>query len=144
MIQQPGGAATVPALLGQVAFGAYRAAVGELTHDGNPIPRWDQLGDRVRGAWSAAAAAVDLAVIEGGLTRWSAYITHNGETRPVSVFCGRSWPPAAGNVAAAARAQFGIKQPGPLGLFTQTGRLLNDAEQITDEGLTLRPVTLEA
>lgn len=47
--------------LGQVAFEAYRAAVGGQTFDGKPIPGWDELhGDRlkVQGGWEAAAQAV--------------------------------------------------------------------------------------
>lgn len=47
--------------LGQVAFEAYRAAVGGQTFDGKPIPGWDELhGDRlkVQGGWEAAAQAI--------------------------------------------------------------------------------------
>ncbi|WP_318202976.1 hypothetical protein [Streptomyces sp. SCL15-4] len=44
--------------LGQVAYLAYSEATGGLTHDGRPMPAWDDLGDTVQGAWIAAAAAV--------------------------------------------------------------------------------------
>lgn len=43
---------------GKIAFEAYAKAVGGTTHDGKVIPDWADLGDRVRGAWEAAGAAV--------------------------------------------------------------------------------------
>lgn len=47
--------------IGQVAFEAYNAARGGLTHDGKPTPPWDALGDGVRAGWEAAArATVDV------------------------------------------------------------------------------------
>ncbi|MFE9906402.1 hypothetical protein [Streptomyces achromogenes] len=47
-----------PSDLGQVAYLAYSEATSGLTHDGRPMPAWDDLGDTVQGAWIAAAAAV--------------------------------------------------------------------------------------
>ncbi len=40
---------------GQVAFEAYNAARGGVTHDGKPTPPWEDLGDGVRSGWEAAA-----------------------------------------------------------------------------------------
>jgi hypothetical protein len=36
-------------------FEEYCADAGGKTHDGKPIPTWDQIGDKVRGHWIAAA-----------------------------------------------------------------------------------------
>ncbi|MFH9403247.1 hypothetical protein ACH4JS_26380 [Streptomyces sp. NPDC017638] len=47
--------------LGQVAYLAYSEATDGLTHDGRPMPAWDDLGDTVQGAWIAAAAAAAAA-----------------------------------------------------------------------------------
>ncbi|MCZ0207892.1 hypothetical protein OZK63_20995 [Streptomyces sp. UMAF16] len=46
--------------LGQAAYLAYSEATDGLTHDGRPMPAWDDLGDTVQGAWIAAAAAVTV------------------------------------------------------------------------------------
>lgn len=40
---------------GRRAFEAYSAAVEGRTHDGKPIPRWEELSDRVRAGWSETA-----------------------------------------------------------------------------------------
>lgn len=40
------------------AFEAYAEAVGGKTVIGTRIPSWDDLGDKVRGGWIAAARAV--------------------------------------------------------------------------------------
>jgi hypothetical protein len=50
--------------LAQVAYAAYGASTHYRTHDGRPMPEWEELGDRVQQAWIAAAAAVAQAVIE--------------------------------------------------------------------------------
>lgn len=42
---------------GRAGFEAYVAAVGGTTHDGRPIPTWDELTDAVREGWRAAAAS---------------------------------------------------------------------------------------
>jgi hypothetical protein len=44
--------------LGRVAFDAYGETTGGLTHDGRPIPQWEDLGEAVQQAWIAAATAV--------------------------------------------------------------------------------------
>lgn len=56
--------------LGQIAFDAYTESKRGTTFDGRPIPAWQDLGDEVRNAWSAAAQAVrDIQVRQGvGLT----------------------------------------------------------------------------
>lgn len=48
-------------ILGQVAFEAYTKEKGGTTHDGKPIPPWEDLGDAVRGAWQAAGEAAGRA-----------------------------------------------------------------------------------
>ena len=47
-----------PSDLGQIAYLAYSEAVGGTTHDGRPMPAWDDLGEKVQGGWIAAAASV--------------------------------------------------------------------------------------
>lgn len=42
----------------QLNFEAYAAAVGGITYDGKPIPKWDDLTQTVRDGWAAGAAAV--------------------------------------------------------------------------------------
>ncbi|MFD0404998.1 helix-turn-helix transcriptional regulator [Kitasatospora sp. NPDC127116] len=42
----------------QIAYHAYGAATGGLTHTGRPMPTWDQLGRTIQHAWAAAAQAV--------------------------------------------------------------------------------------
>ena len=44
--------------LGQKAYEAYCAAVGGTTFDGKPLPTFQELGDRQRAGWEAAAEAV--------------------------------------------------------------------------------------
>ena len=44
--------------LGRRAFDAYTAAVGGTTYDGHPISPWEELEDRQRRGWIAAAGAV--------------------------------------------------------------------------------------
>lgn len=45
--------------LGRIAFEAYRDEVGGLSVTGTPIPDWEDLGDRIRLGWCAAAEAVE-------------------------------------------------------------------------------------
>lgn len=47
-----------PMTVGKVAFEAYRERKMGSTYDGKPIPPWGEVGDAVRDAWEAAAAAV--------------------------------------------------------------------------------------
>ncbi len=42
---------------GQLAYAAYCRAVLGRTHDGKPVPSWDELADRTREGWQAAAMA---------------------------------------------------------------------------------------
>jgi hypothetical protein len=42
---------------GQRAYAAYGDATGGLTHDGQPMPTWTDLGDTIQQAWIAAAHA---------------------------------------------------------------------------------------
>ncbi|MGY4960365.1 hypothetical protein [Streptomyces sp. 900105245] len=47
-----------PSDLGTTAYLAYSEATGGITHDGRPMPAWEDLGETVQGAWIAAAVAV--------------------------------------------------------------------------------------
>lgn len=40
------------------AYHAYGQSTGWTTHDGRPMPSWNDLGDRVQAAWIAAVTAV--------------------------------------------------------------------------------------
>ncbi|MDX3555175.1 hypothetical protein [Streptomyces europaeiscabiei] len=53
-----------PTELAQYAYAAYGASTHFRTHDDRQMPEWEDLGDRVQQAWTAAAAAVATAVIE--------------------------------------------------------------------------------
>lgn len=46
-----------PTARARAAFRAYTDRAAGLTHDGRPIPDWDNVGDNVRSAWTAAATA---------------------------------------------------------------------------------------
>lgn len=52
-----------PLALAQTAYVAYGLRAGGLNHRGEPMPRWDDLGETIRRAWAAAAEAVDRAVL---------------------------------------------------------------------------------
>lgn len=41
----------------QLAYAAYGAVTGHVTHDGRRMPAWDDLGDTIQAAWGAAVAA---------------------------------------------------------------------------------------
>lgn len=42
----------------QHAYAAYEATTGGLNYRGEPMPAWEQLGDTIQAAWTAAAAAI--------------------------------------------------------------------------------------
>ncbi len=42
----------------QAAWDAYAEAVGGKTFDDKPLPSWEELGDRQKAGWQAAAEAV--------------------------------------------------------------------------------------
>ncbi len=44
--------------LAKVAWDAYAKAVGGTTFDGKGLPEWDDLGERQKQGWDAAAQAV--------------------------------------------------------------------------------------
>jgi len=45
----------------KAAWKAYAVAVGGKTFDGKPLPTWDELGERQKKGWIAAAdAAINL------------------------------------------------------------------------------------
>lgn len=44
--------------LARVAYAAYGNSTGHLNYQGNPMPTWDELPERIRTAWIAAARAV--------------------------------------------------------------------------------------
>ena len=47
---------------GKIAFNAYVKAKSGTTYDGKPIPKWEELGDDVRSAWTASAMTIYRAV----------------------------------------------------------------------------------
>ncbi|MFJ9382082.1 hypothetical protein [Streptomyces sp. NPDC101455] len=49
----------------QTAYTAYGQATDLRTHDGGPMPSWEDLADRTRHAWTHAAGAVALAAVAG-------------------------------------------------------------------------------
>lgn len=42
----------------QTAYAAYGATTGGLNFRGEPMPAWEQLGDKIQAAWTAATRAV--------------------------------------------------------------------------------------
>ena len=44
--------------LGKLAWDTYAETVGGTTFDGKPLPTWEELGQRQRDGWTAAAKAV--------------------------------------------------------------------------------------
>lgn len=49
--------------LGEVAFNAYREAVGGKAYDGTPIPEWTEISEAVQQAWKEAGFAVFVHMI---------------------------------------------------------------------------------
>lgn len=49
--------------LGQVGYEAYAESTGGLTWDLRPMPKWEEITEKIRKAWNAAALAI---VIEEG------------------------------------------------------------------------------
>ncbi|WP_224249856.1 hypothetical protein [Hyalangium gracile] len=49
-------------------FGAYNDAIEPRwqTHDGRPVPQWEELGDKVRARWTAAAERIVSAALKLG------------------------------------------------------------------------------
>lgn len=45
--------------MAKLAYGAYGQTTGFKNFQGNPMPKWDDLGDTIQGAWVAAANAVN-------------------------------------------------------------------------------------
>lgn len=46
-------------VMAKLAYGAYGQTTGFKNFQGNPMPKWDDLGDTIQGAWVAAANAVN-------------------------------------------------------------------------------------
>ncbi len=51
-------------MLARVAYHAYGEHTDFKNFQGNPMPKWEELPDRIRGAWRQAAAAVRGALAE--------------------------------------------------------------------------------
>lgn len=66
---------------GQIAFEAYNASRGGVTHDGRPTPPWEELGDGVREGWEAAARAVEATTPGGAPFRSWAILELMGHRR---------------------------------------------------------------
>lgn len=45
-------------VLGKVNYQAYGLSVGGKTYDGRPIPKWEDLGQKIQEGWVAGAEAV--------------------------------------------------------------------------------------
>lgn len=45
---------------GETAYKAYRVQRQGLTHDGRPMPSWEELGPAIQAGWQDAAKAVIL------------------------------------------------------------------------------------
>jgi hypothetical protein len=43
---------------GQAAYEAYGNYVGWVNHQGNPMPQWDELPEKIQGGWNAAAETI--------------------------------------------------------------------------------------
>ncbi|MCI3277662.1 hypothetical protein [Streptomyces cylindrosporus] len=54
--------ATNPDELGALAYTVYADTVGHRAVNGDQLPDWSGLDDRVQGAWRAAAHAVQLKI----------------------------------------------------------------------------------
>lgn len=57
---------TWPRHLGKIGYEAYAKFTGGKTFDGRDMPAWDDLGEKIQGAWTIAADAIWAAVPEGG------------------------------------------------------------------------------
>ncbi|MGW1034997.1 hypothetical protein ACWD4Z_22775 [Streptomyces antibioticus] len=56
----------IPPDLGPRTYAAYGQAVGGRTHDGQPLPAWDDLAEQTRAGWTAAGRAAVAATLTGG------------------------------------------------------------------------------
>jgi hypothetical protein len=45
--------------LGEIGYRAYSAFTGNKTYDGREMPAWENLTDKIRGAWEAAAQGIE-------------------------------------------------------------------------------------
>lgn len=48
----------IPTARGEVGYKAYALSTGGKTFDGRDMPAWEELPERIRGAWEAAASAI--------------------------------------------------------------------------------------
>jgi len=71
-----------PISLAQTAYAAYGESTGHLTHQGLPMPSWDELGEPVQHAWAAAADAVAQAVTTSTPTSDRSAPAQSPEVRP--------------------------------------------------------------
>jgi hypothetical protein len=49
--------------LAEVAYAAYGASTGHKNFRGDPMPAWEDLGEAIQTAWTAAALAVQADVV---------------------------------------------------------------------------------
>lgn len=45
-------------IMAKLAYGAYGQTTDFKNYQGNPMPRWDDLGDTIQAAWVSAANAI--------------------------------------------------------------------------------------
>lgn len=65
--------------LAKTAYAAYGEATDHLDYQGLPMPAWDELGDRIRVAWIAAAGTVALEVLSAATGVRSALMPDVGD-----------------------------------------------------------------
>jgi hypothetical protein len=58
--------------LAQGSYEAYAEATGGKTFDGRDMPAWENLGEKIQGAWRAAAAKAISMRVDYGPQRWHA------------------------------------------------------------------------
>jgi hypothetical protein len=49
--------------IGRIAYAAYAKHTDGKTYDGRDMPKWEDLGERIQGAWRAAASAATQAIL---------------------------------------------------------------------------------
>lgn len=78
--------------LGRVAYQAYGDSTGGLTHQGEPMPAWEGLGDTIQAAWIAAAGEIKHVVTgPGGEPVVIRYRNHRDEVADRRILPRRIW-----------------------------------------------------
>lgn len=56
--------------LAKIGFEAYAVQAEGLTHDGKPIPKWEDLSDQTRDCWLQNAKAISVALVQDIDREW--------------------------------------------------------------------------